>query len=806
MDGLHLPLDIPDLWQQEAVRALRDGFDVIVDAPTGAGKTRIFELFVEGKSSRLNQAVYTVPTRALANDKWTEWKNRGWNVGIATGDIAVNLQAPVVVATLETQRERILADRAPSLLVIDEYQMIADGRRGLNYELAIALPDASTQLLLLSGSVSNPSDIANWLKKLGRSPRLIQIKERPVPLEEFPIERLPRVSPQIQGFWQRLGAGVVIAGLSPLLIFAPRRADAERIARKVAEALPLDNPIPIDPAHERTLGKDLVRLLQHRVAYHHSGLSYAARAGWIEPLAKNGHLHIVVATTGLAAGINFSVRSVLVSDTTYQDGPYTRELRPDELLQMFGRAGRRGLDDWGHVLIAQNSPRLLDASPRQLRRVNQIDWPTLLRIMEGEAARGGDVYAKAKEVCQRLFSRQSIRIGFETHSEAPERPNHYGPTRAEFLNSKEEWQAAKDVSTSLHPARLCLVRRQEKWVPALRAPQFVDTLGPGRLCKIREDRTFYYGKEITVGHYHADETIIPAKWVRQQLHLRKDDVFNSEDFLQSVAPLLAPTLQGATPHSLVRRGHAAALMLDVGSVTLSAIRDSYQQLLVDPPRRRVSLSMETGYAGAQGIMVNPSPGSAARAWRALGLVDDKGTPTARGRVFSRFQAGEGLMIAAALEDKNYPLDELVCHLANLRGGPRFSELTGRGSERLAIASREIYGHVDYEGYLISGLCEGYGEGTWEAIETFQTSGMRGFTDVVVSPGDIERAILEWQSLLRHVVHAPSAETERWAEFRQAAAAALPEPRDTRSVDWTSQLPLTYRQPRRTEKYVRLEKR
>ncbi len=80
--------------------------DVVVDAPTGAGKTRVFELFVKDWRGGGRQAVYTVPTRALANDKWSEWRAKGLDVGIATGDLAENLDAPVMVATLETQRER----------------------------------------------------------------------------------------------------------------------------------------------------------------------------------------------------------------------------------------------------------------------------------------------------------------------------------------------------------------------------------------------------------------------------------------------------------------------------------------------------------------------------------------------------------------------------------------------------------------------------------------------------------------------------------------------------------------------------
>ena len=120
-------LILPDLWQQAALRALRQGEDVVVQAPTGAGKTYIFELLM--RHGHRGQAVYAVPTRALANDKRAEWQALGWDVGIATGDLSENLSAPVVVATLETQRHRFLEGRRPDLLVVDEYQMLAVDRK-----------------------------------------------------------------------------------------------------------------------------------------------------------------------------------------------------------------------------------------------------------------------------------------------------------------------------------------------------------------------------------------------------------------------------------------------------------------------------------------------------------------------------------------------------------------------------------------------------------------------------------------------------------------------------------------------------
>ena len=84
-------------------------------------------------------------------------------------DLAENLESPLLVATLETQKHRLIHGNGPALLVVDEYQMIADDDRGLNYELAIALAPPQTQLLLLSGSVANPQEIVKWFARLGRT-------------------------------------------------------------------------------------------------------------------------------------------------------------------------------------------------------------------------------------------------------------------------------------------------------------------------------------------------------------------------------------------------------------------------------------------------------------------------------------------------------------------------------------------------------------------------------------------------------------------------------------------------------------
>ncbi len=196
---------------------------------------------------------------------------------------------------------------------------------------------------------------------------------------------------------------------------APRRSRArfsfsrraatprEELAQSIASALTVRDPLPLSPAQEALAGKRLAKLLRSRVAYHHSGLSYAVRAGLIEPLAKAGQLRVVVATMGLAAGINFSMRSVLITGTAYMAGNFERHVQPDELLQMFGRAGRRGLDETGYVLLVPDIPRLADARPRQLKRATQVDWPSLISVMRGAAERGEQPFAAAVELSHAAF-------------------------------------------------------------------------------------------------------------------------------------------------------------------------------------------------------------------------------------------------------------------------------------------------------------------------------------------------------------------------------------------------------------------
>lgn len=787
-------LKLPDPWQHQAVNLLRSGCDVVVSAPTGAGKTYIFELLHQGRHLQ-GQAIYTVPTRALANDKYAEWKESKWDVGIATGDIAENVDAPVVVATLETQLERLVRGEGPALLVIDEYQMISDSSRGANYEAAIALAPENTRLLLLSGSVANPEDIAAWMQRLGRKAEVVATRERPVPLEEVPHEALPQRTRQFENYWPRFAAAVMLADLAPLLIFAPRRKEAESIARRLANDLPQGDPLPLTPEQRSVCGKDLATLIERRVAFHHSGLSYAARAGVIEPLAKAGQFRVIVATMGLAAGINFSVRSVHVAATTYHDGTSEHKLAPDELLQMYGRAGRRGLDDKGHVITSRDSPALSDARPARLHRSALLPWPIFVRVMKHAALKQESPFDAATRFAERLFAKVPPLLGLEDGEPPPIDPK-LGDAKALFgleaterqiLNSSGEWErkhrhALQRVPLSRVHATLT--------VPAF-AAKFAH--GIGRVGKIRRETEVTYGVEISLGT-PVDEPaghIRPTKSIRRLLKLpRKDETIALEEITvlhageigAAILETVEDVIKDVTPEFIgtVAKENLVFACFDLSPVEVMAYEDSHERLLFKPQERGIVVRNATGvhhedetHPEKEGVR-EPRGGSPIHAWRTLGLIDAQGVPTRRGEIFSFFQHGEGLAIVAALEDESYHADELVNHLANLRSGSKFDLPHAAGSERLAAVCRGTYGFVNHHGYLENGLPTDYGEGAAELLDALLHPERPGSQDLRagIAEGDISRAYVEWLSLLRHITHAPDHSWRRWVELKQAAKQTL----------------------------------
>jgi superfamily II DNA/RNA helicase len=815
---------VPDLWQQQAVAALREGKDVVVHAPTGAGKTLIFELWSNQGKNR-GQAIYTVPTRALANDKLAEWRARGWDVGIATGDLAENLSAPVLVATLETQKNRLIQGDGPALLVVDEYQMIRDPDRGLNYELAIALAPAHTQLLLLSGSVANPQDVVKWLQRLGRKAVLIRHDLRPVPLEEVHANSLNfHVPSEIRGYWPRLIAKSLAEDLGPVLVFAPRRQAAESMAAELSRTLPTPNPLQLSTEQKQIVGEHLARLLKARVAYHHSGLSYAVRAGVIEPLAKAGQLRVVVATMGLAAGINFSLRSVALAGESYRRDAVEQPIRPDEILQMFGRAGRRGLDETGFVLITANELRLLDARACHLSRSGAVDWSALLNIMAVAAQHGREPFREAVQVQERLFTVKPIFLGVEESLKHPivpcnlhtdaERARHVRKLVREMLNSRGEWEtvpapAEKPLrEINVLPASCrqtggleqdCRQDPGSTLRSILTEPAALEKVGHGALVVLSEENGLKtYGRATTVAERLAGDRVLIAKWLRRMTNWNGRqaplDVWEKQ-----IAPLAAEKLaQQKTP--VIRfetQEHKILAHVSLGELTMRVPVDKYGVALWRPQEREV-LPYDCAQCSLVPICKQLSAATGtALLWRRLNLIDAAGTPTPRGKLVSFFSQGDGLAIAAGLEDEKYPLEEFIYDLANLDAGFRFCGDENRYAGRLAIACHEKFGLQSIPGYLENGLPPKYGAGAEQIVASVHKNPLnkQGWITDLVGVGDIDRVIIEWRSLLRQIAHAPDLDWPRWRELQTMAKTILNE---TESPTLTDLPPLAYEQTKRVD--------
>ena len=831
---------VPDLWQQQAVTALREGKDVVVQAPTGAGKTLIFDLWSNQGKNR-GQAIYTVPTRALANDKLAEWRARGWDVGIATGDLAENLGAPVLVATLETQKNRLMQGDGPALLVVDEYQMLSDLDRGLNYELAMALAPPQTQLLLLSGSVGNPQEVVKWLQRLGRNALLIRHDERPVPQEEVYANSLSyHVPNEIRGYWPRLIAKALAEDLGPVLVFAPRRQAAEAMASELARQLPTPNPLPLSTEQKLIIGDHLAKLLKARVTYHHSGLSYGARAGVIEPLAKAGQLRVVVATMGLAAGINFSLRSVALAAESYRREEAEQLLKPDELLQMFGRAGRRGLDETGFVLITANELRLLDAHPCHLSRSGAVDWAALLGLMAVAVRQGRDPFQEAVRAQERLFTTKPIVLGVEEslrHPDVPcglrtdaERARHVRKRVREMLNSRGEWEMTRapisrplrEIVTPADVLRVaCSVSEAAvdtqhatrntpqpppttphapHLIPILTIPSALERVGTGTLCVLSEAQgTKTYGRALTVADRLGHDRVLLAKGIRRLTNWNGRQV-PQPAWEEKIIPLVKEKLaaQRTPVERFQNEAQRIVAVVSIADLTMRVPVDRFGVALWKPIEREV---LPADCARCQLVSTCrqlPASTGVALLWRRLGLVDATGVPTLRGRLVSFFSQGDGLAIAAALEEESYPLDELIYDLANLDAGFRFAgEDINRWGGRLGIVCHEKYGLQSIPGYLENGVPPKYGAGAEQIVASVHKNPLNKqvwITDLL-GPGDIDRVIIEWRSLLRQIAHAPELDWPRWRALQAMAKTILNE---TESPTLTDLPPLEFHQTRRVD--------
>ncbi|GBC72985.1 putative helicase HelY [archaeon HR04] len=376
--------------QQKAIEAgLLDGKSMLIATPTASGKTLIAMIASVRALEHGSKVVYTTPLRALANEKYDEFRlleNLALNgrsskvrVMISTGDYdssGEELGSADIIITTNEKMDSLFRHRASwisdvGLFVFDEVHMLADRERGATLEMMLARASMSNaQVLALSATVSNAEEIASWLNSV-----LINTAWRPTRLVEgvyshglihYSNGTTTRIATSAYGAPVDLAIDA-LKDEGQALVFAESRKKAVSLALKAAEAIrsmigesdkAKIKPY-IDELRERDgneLAERLAEVMGKCVAFHHAGLSPIARR-IVEDAFRDRALKILTATPTLAAGVNLPARRVIISSISRYDMEYgaNMSITVNEYKQMCGRAGRPKYDTYGEAIIVAGS-------------------------------------------------------------------------------------------------------------------------------------------------------------------------------------------------------------------------------------------------------------------------------------------------------------------------------------------------------------------------------------------------------------------------------------------------------------------
>jgi hypothetical protein len=346
--------------QEEAVLELLDGKNVILNTPTGSGKSLVASAMLFATLARGGRAVYTCPIKALVNEKWMALcRDFGPDlVGLSTGDASVNRDAPILCCTAEVLANIALregADARVDDVVMDEFHYYADRDRGVAWQVPL-LTMSRTRFLMMSATLGDTRFFEEAITRLNGRPTLtITSTDRPVPLEyaysEIPlahtIERLvdERKTPAYVVHFTQADAASSAQDFTSLKICT--KEEKAEIATRIA-GFSFSSPY----------GADVRKWLRHGIGLHHAGLLPKYRV-LVEQLAQAGLLKVICGTDTLGAGINVPIRTVLFTRLCKFDGQKTAILTARDFHQIAGRAGRKGFDDRGYV-VAQAPEHVIE--------------------------------------------------------------------------------------------------------------------------------------------------------------------------------------------------------------------------------------------------------------------------------------------------------------------------------------------------------------------------------------------------------------------------------------------------------------
>ena len=403
-----------DNFQEAGCYAIEKQENVLICAHTGSGKT-VLAIYGIGWCLKNNKkAIYTSPTKSLSNQKYFEFVNDfgdQTSIGIMTGDIKINADAQIVVMTTEILRNLLYKDKNldglktealinfddVGVIIMDEVHYINDPDRGKVWEEVLLMTRKDTTLVMLSATLNKPEEFSSWIGNIKEKPvNLIKTSHRVVPLKHYyfkdfqyedeegkkrnrfdmieicdnkhKFSNYDVISSKFRKFEIPNILNIVINKLVeenqlPALFFKFSRKKCEQMCRYVKVSLVDHEELhQINTTFTKIMLKykdkyehmaqyqDVYKQIQKGVAYHHSGMVPILKE-IVEILFSRGLIKVLFATETFAIGVNMPTKTVIFSDLEKFSNNGLRYLRSDEYNQMAGRAGRRGLDKFGTVLI-----------------------------------------------------------------------------------------------------------------------------------------------------------------------------------------------------------------------------------------------------------------------------------------------------------------------------------------------------------------------------------------------------------------------------------------------------------------------
>lgn len=338
--------------QEEAILELLSGKNVILNTPTGSGKSMVALALQFYSLANGRRSFYTSPIKALVNEKFFALcRDFGpEQVGMITGDATVNPGAPIICCTAEILMNDALRFGSSARIddvIMDEFHYYSDRERGVAWQIPL-LTLSEARFLLMSATLGDTEPFEQALTKLtGAETVVVKSTQRPVPLDfqysDYPLHeqvqkliREGRAPIYLVNFTQRECAEEAQNFLSiDLCTKEEKKAIAEEIA-----GFRFTSPY----------GKEIQKILKHGMGIHHASLLPKYR-GLVERLAQKGMLKIIFGTDTLGVGVNVPIRTVLLTKLCKFDGEKTVILSVRDFQQISGRAGRKGFDDLGTVVV-----------------------------------------------------------------------------------------------------------------------------------------------------------------------------------------------------------------------------------------------------------------------------------------------------------------------------------------------------------------------------------------------------------------------------------------------------------------------